>query len=232
MSGTATLRRRASALALVGIPTTLLIGSLISPTDSTKNATQLHAAATHADRWQAAALLELLTAALFPLAVAGVARVVQRRGANLATVGAALGGLGALGMAAIATRHLFIYGLTVADQPSALRVLDQLDNHAGAIALPLMFAGPLALIAITAAAARARLVPSWLVAGAVLFFISDSLPIPAAEEVQGVIGIVTFGWIATRLLRLIDDDRQVAAGAADVTQTGTQLSARVATAPN
>jgi hypothetical protein len=65
-----------------------------------------------------------------------------------------------------------------------------------------MFAGPLALIALTAAAVRAGLVPRWTIAGAVLFFISDSLPIPAAEEIQGVIGLVTFAAVTLRLLTL------------------------------
>jgi hypothetical protein len=59
-----------------------------------------------------------------------------------------------------------------------------------------MFAGPFALIFLAAAAARAGLVSRWAVAGAVVFFLSDMLPIPAAEELQGVIGIVTFAVVA------------------------------------
>jgi hypothetical protein len=200
------LRRRACALALPGIPLTLLAGTLVSPTGSTDNAAQLRAAAAHAGRWQGAALLELLTAALFPLAAAGIVHLVRRRGAALAHLGALLAGLGTLGMTAIALRHLFIYGLTATNQPTALRVLDRLDNHAGAIAFPLMIAGPLAWVVLSGAAARARLVPRWVVAGAAAFMISDSLPIPAAEEIQAVIGIATFGTIALRMLRLGDGD--------------------------
>ncbi|MGH3004098.1 MAG: hypothetical protein ACRDM1_15780, partial [Gaiellaceae bacterium] len=166
----------------------------------------LRAAAAHAGRWQGAALLELLAAALFPLAVAGIVHLVRRRGATLAHLGAILGGLGTLGMTAIGLRHLVIYGLTAADEATALRVLDRLDNHAGAIAMPLMIAGPLAWLVLSGAAARAGLVPRWVVAGAVLFMVSDSLPIPAAEEIQGVIGIVTFGAIAVRMLQLGDDE--------------------------
>lgn len=205
ISNAPALRRRACALALPGIPLALLAGTLVSPTDSTDNAVQLRAAAAHAGRWQGAALLELLTAALFPLAVAGIVHLVRRRGAALAHVGALFGGLGTLGMTAIALRHLFIYGLAGTDQASALRVLDRVDNHAGAIAMPLMIAGPLAWILLAGAAARARLVSRWVVAGAVAFAFSDSLPIPAAEAIQGGIGIVTFGALGLNLLRLGDE---------------------------
>ena len=197
-------RRRATTIALPGIPLALLVGSLISPTDSTENAVQLQAAAAHAGRWQGAALLELLTAALFPLAAAGIVHLVRRRGSALAHVGAVAAGLGTLGMSAIAFRHLFIYGLTATDRASALQVLDRLDNHAGAIALPLMIAGPLTWILLTGAAARAGLVSRWLVVGAVAFAVSDSLPIPAAEEIQSLIGLATFGALAVRLLGLDD----------------------------
>lgn len=200
-------RRRASAAALPGIPLALLAGSLISPTDSTDNAPQLRAAAAHGARWDAAAFCELLAALLFPLAAAGVASVVRQRGSRLATIGAALAGLGSIGMASIALRHLFIYGLATAPQATALHALDRVDNAAGPVILLFMFAGPIALIVLCSAAARARYVPSWTIGAAVVFFISDSLPIPAAEEIQGLIGIVTFGLVALRLLRLEADSR-------------------------
>lgn len=195
----ATLRRLAPAAALPGIPLVLLAGSLVSPTDSSSNAPQLHAAAAHGMRWNLAAFLELLAAVLFPLAAVGVARVVRQRGGGAATTGAALAGLGGIGMASIALRHLFIYGLATAPEATALHVLDRVDHAAGLVVLPCMFAGPFALIALTVGAVRAGLVPRLAIVGAVLFFISDSLPIPAAEEIQGVIGLATFGYVALRL---------------------------------
>jgi hypothetical protein len=204
ISNAPALRRRACAVALPGIPLALLAGALVAPTESIDNAVQLRAAADHAGRWQGAALRELLTAALFPLAAAGIVHLVRRRGSGLAHLGALAAGLGTLGMTAIALRHLFIYGLTAADPASALQVLDRLDNHAGAIAMPLMIAGPLAWVLLAGAAARAGLVSRWVVAGAVLFAFSDSLPIPAAEEIQGIVGLATFGAIAVSLLRLDD----------------------------
>ncbi len=199
------LRRRTCALALPGIPVALLASALVSPSDSIDNAVQLRAAAAHAGRWQAAALLELLTAALFPLAVAGVVHVVRRRGAALANAGAVLGVLGTLGMTSIALRHLFIYGLTAINPASGVRVLDQLDNHTGAIAFPLMIAGPLTWILLAGAAARAGLATRWLVLGMIAFAASDSVPIPAAEEIQGLIGIAVFGVLGLSLLRLDDE---------------------------
>jgi hypothetical protein len=204
ISNAPALRRRACALALPGIPLALLAGTLVSPTDSTDNAAQLRAAAAHAGRWQAAALLELLTAALFPLAAAGIVHLVRRRGSALAHVGALLAGLGTLGMTAIALRHLFIYGLTAAHEATALRVLDRVDNHAGAVAIPLMIAGPLAWILLAGAASRAGLAARWIVLGALAFAISDSFPIPAAEEIQGLIGVATFGALGFRMLRVGD----------------------------
>jgi hypothetical protein len=222
LSNAPALRRRACALALPAIPLAFLVTALVSPTDSDQNATQLRAAAAHGGRWQAAALFELLAAALFPLAVGGIVHLVRHRGATLANLGALLGGLGTLGVTAIGLRHLFIYGLTATDQPTALRVLDRLDNHAGAVAMPLMIAGPLALILISGAAARARLVPRWVVLGALAFAISDSLPIPAAEEIQGLIGIATFGTIALRMLQL-DNEQWEAPATAAPTTAATQL---------
>jgi hypothetical protein len=204
ISNAPALRRRACALALPGIPLALLIGSLVAPTESIDNADQLRAAAAHAGRWQASALFELLTAALFPLAAAGIVHVVRRRGAGLAHVGALLAGLGTLGMTSIALRHLFIYGLTATDEAGALRVLDRLDGHAGAIAMPLMIAGPLTWVVLSGAAARAGLVSRWVVPAMVAFAIVDMFPIPAAEELQSVIGLAAFGAIGFALLRLDD----------------------------
>jgi hypothetical protein len=193
-------RRCAGAAALPAIPLALLIGTLISPTDSSSNAPQLRAAAAHGVRWDAAAVFELLAAVLFPLAAAGIVSTIRHRGATLATVGAALAGLGSLGLAAIGLRHLFIYGLATTPQTTALHVLDRVDHAAGPAIFPCMVAGPIALIVLVSAAARAGYVARWTIAGAIAFFIADSLPIPAAEEIQGVIGIATFCLVALRLL--------------------------------
>lgn len=205
-SNAPSLRRRACALALPGIPLALLVGSLVSPTDSNDNAVQLRAAALHPARWQGAALLELLAAALFPLAAAGVVHLVRQRGAGLAHAGALFAGLGTLGMTSIAFRHLFVYGLTAADRPTALHVLDRLDNHTGAVALPLMIAGPLAWILLAGAAARAGLVARWIVVGMIAFAFVDNFPLPGAEAIQGLIGVATFGAIALRVFHLRDAD--------------------------
>lgn len=193
-------RRRASVISLPGIPIVLLVGTLVAPADSTKNAAQLRAAAAHGARWDLAAVSELLAAALFPLAAVGIARVVRERGGSLATVGSALAGLGSIGLAAIGLRHLFIYALATAPQSTALHVLERLDHAAGPVIFPCMFAGPIALIVLVAGAARAGYVSRWAIAGTVLFFIADMLPIPAAEEIQGLVGIASLAFVAMRLL--------------------------------
>lgn len=201
------IRRRATAGALPAIPLALLVGTLISPTDSTDNAPQLHSAATHGARWDAAALFELLTAAFFPLAAAGIAHAVRQRGATLATAAAAAAGLGSIGMAGIGFRHLFIYGLATQPQASALHVLDRVDNSVGPVIFLCILAGPLALILLTSAAVRAGYAARWTIAGALLFAISDSLPIPGAEEIQGLLGLVTFGAVAWQLRSSAPRDR-------------------------
>ena len=63
-----------------------------------------------------------------------------------------------------------------------------------------MFAGPIALIVLVSGAARAGYVSRWAIAGTVLFFIADMLPIPAAEEIQCLVGIATLAFVAMRLL--------------------------------
>lgn len=195
-----TSRRTVCALALPAFPLALLVGSLIAPTDSTDNATQLVAAAHHGDRWGAAAFCELLAAVLLPFAVAGVVQVVRERGATLANVGGVLGVLGTIGMAAIGFRHVFIYGMAGVDQAQALHALDRVDDFFGPPVLLTMFCAPFALIVLAFAASRAGLVARWVPAAAILFFVSDMLPIPGAEELQGVLGIGTFGLIAYVLL--------------------------------
>lgn len=193
-------RRIACALALPALPLALLASTLVSPTDSTRNATQLDSAFAHGSAWAAAAILELLAAVVMPLAVAGLVQAVRSRGATLATVGGALGVLGTVGMAAIAFRHVFIYGLATTDRAQALRALDRVDHVFGPIALPLMFFGPIALVVLACAAARAGLVARWVPVGTVVFFVADMLPIPGAEVVQQVIGIATFTVLARAIL--------------------------------
>jgi hypothetical protein len=196
------IRRTVTALALPALPVALLIGTLISPTDSTKNGPQLAAAAAHGARWQAAAAFEVLGGVFLALATAGVVGAVRRRGVGLANAGGVLGVLGSLGLMAIAMHHFLVYGLADADRAVALHSLHRLDNgFAGPIAFPLMLAGPLALILLAGAAVRAGLAPRWTIAGAVVFFVSDLLPIPGAEIVQMLVGLATFATMAARLLR-------------------------------
>lgn len=189
-------RRTVCALALPAIPLVLLAATLVSPTDSTENAVQLQAAAHHGAAWAAAAMLELLTAAAFPLAAAGVVMAVRGRGATLASVGGLMGALGTLGMASIALRHAFIYGLADIGQAQALHALDRVDHVFGLVVLPLMFLAPISLIVLAGAAARGGLAPRWVPVGAVVFFVVDMLPIPGAEIVQSLVGIATFAVVA------------------------------------
>ena len=193
-------RHTVAALALPAFPLALLAGNLVTPTDSSDNTAQLVAAHEHGAAWALASGFELLAAALMPLGVLAVLVVVRRRGRGLATAAGVLGVLGTLGMAAISFRHMYVYGLADVDRASALHVLDRVDHVFGPLVLPLMLCGPLTYIALTGAAARARIASPWLVAGAVLFFVSDMLPIPGAEVVQMLAGLVTLGVLARAVL--------------------------------
>ncbi|HVN12090.1 MAG TPA: hypothetical protein VMT69_08345 [Kineosporiaceae bacterium] len=195
-----TTRRIVCTLALPLLPLVLLAATLVSPTDSTDNATQLRAAAAHPVPWAAAAFLELLAVVVMALAVAAVVLAVHDRGVRVANIGGLLGVLGTVGMAAIAFRHVFISGLATIDVSQALRALDSVDATFGPVALPLMFLGPVALVVLSASAVRAGLAPVWIPFGAVVFLVVDMLPIPDAEVVQMAIGIVTFGVLARGLL--------------------------------
>lgn len=188
--------QRATVFALPLFPIVLLAADLVSPTDSTDNGDQLVAAAAHGGAWQAAALLELLSAIILPIAVAVAVRGVSGR---LAAASRVLGVLGGIGMTLIAARHFFIYALTAVAHPSGLSVLDRMDNSAADVAILFMFAGPISLIVLAGALVRAGVVGRAVIAGAVLFFVSDMLPIPAEEVVQMLIGIATFGYVALRL---------------------------------
>lgn len=200
-------RRIACGLALPALPLALLAGTLVSPTDSTDNAAQLRAAAAHGPAWAAAAVLELVAAVLMPLAVAALVRAVRGRGVTLATVGGALGILGTLGMAAIAFRHVFIYGMATTDRAQALHALERVDHVFGPVVLPLMFLGPVAFVVLSAAAVRGRLAARWVPAGAFVFFVADMLPFPGAEIVQQLIGIATFTALARAALTAVPRER-------------------------
>jgi hypothetical protein len=193
-------RRIVCALALPALPLALLAGTLVAPTDSTDNATQLRAASLHGRALAAAEMIEMIAAVVMPLAVVAVAGAVRGRGVALATIGGALGVLGTVGMAAIAFRHVFIYGMATIGRVQALHALDRIDHVFGPIVLPLMFLGPVSFVVLAAAAVRAGIAPRWVPFGAFAFFVADMLPLPGAEVVQQVIGIATFAVLARATL--------------------------------
>jgi hypothetical protein len=82
-----------------------------------------------------------------------------------------------------------------------------------------MFMGPVSFIVLSAAAVRARIAPLWVPFGAAAFLVVDMLPIPEAEIVQMVIGVVTFGVLARRILagRTADETASAPTAAVPVT---------------
>lgn len=196
-----TFRRRAGAVSLVALFPVLLLSTAIDPLgDSHDNASQLHHAVGHSGAVVASAMLELLAAALAPVAVLWLVQLVTGRGRVLANVGGVLGILGSVGMTLIGIHQIFVAALADADPAHGVAVLDRLDHLVGP--LPVLFFGvPVALVLLAIAARRAELVPAWVPALAGLFFVADFFPIPGAETIQLVLGLVAFGAIALRGLR-------------------------------
>jgi predicted membrane channel-forming protein YqfA (hemolysin III family) len=194
-------RRRAGALSLVALFPALLVSTAIDPLgDNHDNTTQLHNAIGHSGAVVASAALELLAAALAPVAVLWLVQLVNDRGRVLANIGGVLGIAGALGMALIGLHELFIAALADTDPAHGTAILDRLDHLAGPVVV-LFFGVPIALVLLAIAAHRAHLVPTWVPALAGLFFIADFTPIPEAEIIQLLLGLAAFGTIAFRALR-------------------------------
>lgn len=199
-----TFRRRVGAASIVGFFLALLGSSLVDPTDSHRNADQLRVAIGHAGAMQAAAWFEVAAGILAPVAVLTMVHVVRDRGSRLAHAGAALGILGAPGMALIGIHRMFIVALAQGGGGSATAVLNRLDHLAPAIGV-LFFALPLAFVVLAGAVVRARLVPAAVLAAAIVFFLLDSVPLPGGEVIQQVLGLATFGWIAVRIYSMTDE---------------------------
>ena len=196
-------RRRAGATSIVAFFTALLIATVLAPTDSHANSEQLRAALAHPGRMQAAAWLEIAAGILAPVAVLTLMHVVRGRGARLAHAGGILGVLGSVGMSLIGVHRLFIVALAQQGGDRAGAVLDRLDHLAPAI-IVLFFALPIAFVLLAAACVRNGLAPRRVLAGAVVFLVLDSAPVPGAELLQLALGLATFGWLARRISALTD----------------------------
>jgi Domain of unknown function (DUF4386) len=216
-------RRRAGAMAIIGLFCLLLASTLLEPTDSHADSDQLRAAAAHPGAMQASAWCEILAGVLAPVVVITLMHVVRRRGVVLAHVGGILGILGSVGGTMIGLHSLFIVALAGDGGGTGKAVLTRLDHIASGIPV-LFFALPVALAVLAVADVRARLAPRWVIPVAVLFVLADFVPAPGAEIVQLVLGMAAFGRIAYRILAMSDAEWE--SGPA----TGA-LSAQPATAP-
>ncbi|HUZ28668.1 MAG TPA: hypothetical protein VMU90_05470 [Solirubrobacteraceae bacterium] len=219
---TATVRRRVGAASIVAFFVALLGSAIVEPTDSHTNADQLKAAIAHPGAMQGAAWLNIAAGILAPLAVLTLMHVVRGRGRRLAHIGGALGIIGAPGMTLIGIHQMFIVALAQKANGNAAAVVNRLDHLAPAVMI-LVWALPVAFVVLAGAIVRARLASPVLLVAAVVFFLLDSVPLPAAEVIQQILGLATFGWIARRILAISDeqwtdpDSRAAATPAASVT---------------
>jgi hypothetical protein len=186
-SPTALARQRLTALAMVGAPVLLALGSLLIPADVDSKAdslqataAQLQVAGVHRSQVFAAFLAHVLGGLLLLPAVGGLLRLARHRGAALATTGGVLAGIGAGFIAADAA----LFGLTSyfasapgLDRAALAHYLVAMTADPGAYALffvSLLF--PLGLLLVAAALLHARTVPGWqpwlLLVGAMLGVVS------------------------------------------------------------
>lgn len=200
-----TSRRLAGAFCLVGFFLTMLATSLVDPLeDSASAGVQLSVMGAHRAAVQRLAWLELLSALLFVGVVMALVGLTRRRGTGLGNLGAGIGACGAIGLSMISLHHFFLLSLLTADRATALEVSQRLDALVGPALLPFLFAGPISLVLLCAAVARAHLVPWTCFAGALAFAFIDMVPgLPHAEVIQMLLGLVTFGWIAVQMVRWV-----------------------------
>lgn len=198
-------RRRSGALSIFAFLAALLAGTLLQPTDSHANVDQLRAAVLHPGAMLASAWFEIAAGILAPVVVLTLVSAVRHRGTVLAHVGGAIGIIGSVGMTLIGVHTIFVVALAERGGPAALAVLDQMNQLAPVVVL-FFFALPVALVILAGAVARAGLAPLWVVPAAIAFLVVDQTPLPEAELIQMAIGIVTFGWISVRILRLQDKE--------------------------
>jgi hypothetical protein len=163
-SHTTTLRTSAGLTALVGGAVALALGRVMS-TPGGSTAERLTQMSGNDARVTASALLAILGFAGLVPGFLTVTGLVRRRGAAVATVGAALVVLGGIGFAVLASIDLATLAATHVDDTGAMRAyLHQLDVSPGIIAVTVpaalgYFVGP---FLVTLGARRAGYVPRWL----------------------------------------------------------------------
>lgn len=203
-------RRWVGAGSPIALFVALLISTAIDPlADNHDNAAQLQNAVGHSGAVVASAALELLAAALAPVAVLWLVQLARGRGRTLANLGGVLGVAGAVGMTMIGVHQLFIAALANADPTHGVAVLDKLDRLVGPLPV-LFFLMPLALVLLAVATHRAGIVPLWIPIAAGVFFFIDFTPIPEAELIQLALGLTVFATITLRALRIPPPHMQAA----------------------
>ena len=128
------------------------------------------------------------------------------RGTVLTFVGAGIALLANLFHAAVVPIQFIQADMAQAglDPTQMAALYDRIDNDQwiGATLVPLMFLFPVGMILLTLGLWRARLVPLWALAPAVLATLAQILHVPASEQVVAALAPVTSVIIAGSLVRL------------------------------
>jgi hypothetical protein len=200
------------ARTLIG-STSLVLGTLaialigqLSPYDS--DLSQVEVVRTSADRITLWSLTWLASSLLLLVGASTVVGRIRGRGSALATVGGALAGAGAVGSAAVASFEsvgVTLAGAISSDEQLA-SVLTAFDTSTVLMVVFLLWLPGLALglPLLTGAAARARLIPAWLVipvAVAVVAMVIEP-DVPLAVEAALTLGLIApMALIALRLIQ-------------------------------
>ena len=157
------LRRQLSALALAGAGVGIVAGHALSIDSGQESHAYLADFTAHHVRGTIGGLTIALGAFLLVPGLAAVLRLVTGRGARVATVAAALWGLGAMALATGDVMQTLVMSALVPDHQGTARVIIDVAQQ-GILGLPFLFAPAFvvggALFAV--ALLRARAVPTWL----------------------------------------------------------------------
>lgn len=217
------VRQRLVALAMIGAPVLLALGSLLVPggVDSKadtlrESVAQLQMAGAHRGQVFLAFLLHVFAGLLLIPAVGGLTRLVQERGAALATIGGVLAGIGAGFIAALAALFgLTAYFATATElDPAALAQYQfVMKQDPGAFVLFFVFLlFPLGMLLLVVGLLRARTVPGWqpwlLLIATVVGFFSEGGVVGAAGGLPLVVALTMLA------LRLWQPHREPGTGVA------------------
>lgn len=191
-------------LSPVAFAATVYAAGAIDPIGDAKNPERVSAAAAHGGRLALAALLLLLSSALFVPTIVTIMRAVRDRGRVLVWIGGVCGVLGALGHAALVGYYAVLSQTPDGDRAQMVALLDRIDSStiAGLVAVPAIAGFALGVWFLVLALARSRVLPAWVALftlASIALEISGVEPFPSIHLAE-IVGVLPIAWFGVRLL--------------------------------